>query len=166
MNKTISMLMILMSIVGILDVIFLGYEDIDVIIRITCILGISILELLNSLLKSDEKIINYLQLIIILVLMNFGFSEMSFLLPIATFKVIKNKTNRFTSILINIGIMAYLARVNFFYMAVYIIIVNLYLYEVKKQYEDGLELNAFNRGQRYESHLMENKIRNLERYLE
>ena len=143
MNKIISMLIIIMSIVGIFNVMILGYEDIDVIIRITCILGMSILELLNSLLKSDEKIINYLQLIIILVLMKFGFSEMSFLLPIIIFKVIKNKTNIFISILINMGMIYYLAKINFFYMAVYIIIVNLYLYEVKKQYEDGLELNAF-----------------------
>ena len=63
MNKTISMLMIIMSIVGVLDVILLGYQDIDVIIRITCILGISILELLNNLLKINEKIINFIQLL-------------------------------------------------------------------------------------------------------
>ena len=91
---------------------------------------------------------------------------MSFLLPIVIFKIVKNKINIFASIVINMGIIAYLSRENFFYMAIYIIIVNLYLYEVKKQYEDGLELNEFNRGQRYESHLMENKVRNLERYIE
>ena len=166
MNKVISILMIIMSIVGIFDVIFLGYEDIDVIIRITFILAISILELGNSLLKINEKIINFIQLLSIIVLINFGFYEMSFLLPIVIFKIIRNKTNIFTSILINMVTMAYLSRENFLYMAVYIVIVNLYLYEVKKQYENGLELNAFNRGQRYESHLMENKIRNLERYLQ
>ena len=166
MNKNISMLMIIMSMVGVLDVIILGYEDIDVIIRITCILGISILELLNNFLKINEKIINFIQLLSMLVLINFGFYEMSFLLPIVIFKIVKNKINIFASIVINMGIIAYLSRENFFYMATYIIIVNLYLYEVKKQYEDGLELKAFNRGQRYESHLMENKIRNLERYLE
>ena len=98
--------------------------------------------------------------------MNFGFYEMSFLLPIVIFKIVKNKINIFASIVINIGIIAYLSRENLFYMTIYIIIVNLYLYEAKKQYENGLEIKAFNRGQRYESHLMENKIRNLERYLE
>ena len=166
MNKTISMLIIIMSVVGVLDVILLGYQDIDVIIRITCILGISILELLNNLLKINEKIINFIQLLSMLVLIKFGFYEMSFLLPIVIFKIVKNKINIFASIVINIGIIAYLSRENLFYMAIYIIIVNLYLYEVKKQYEDDLEIKAFNMGQRYESHLMENKIRNLERYLE
>ena len=166
MNKNILMLMIIMSVVGVLDVILLGYQDIDVIIRITCILGISILELLNNLLKVNEKIINCIQLLSMLVLINFGFYEISFLLPIVIFKIVKNKINIFASILINIGIIAYLSRENFIYMITYIIIINLYLYEIKKQYEDGLEIKAFNRGQRYESHLMENKIRNLERYLE
>ena len=153
MNTTISMLMIIMSIVGVLDVILLGYQDIDVIIRITCILGISILELLNNLLKINEKIINFIQLLSMLVLIKFGFYEMSFLLPIVIFKIVKNKINIFASIVINIGIIAYLSRENLFYMAIYIIIVNLYLYEVKKQYEDDLEIKAFNMGQRYESHL-------------
>ena len=69
MNKNISMLMIIMSVFGILDVIILGYEDVDVIIRITCIVGISILELLNNFLKINEKIINFIQLLSIVVLM-------------------------------------------------------------------------------------------------
>ena len=84
----------------------LGHEDIDVIIRITFILAISILELGNSLLKINEKIISFIQLLGITVLINFGFYEMSFLLPIVIFKVIKNKTNIFTSILINMITMA------------------------------------------------------------
>lgn len=166
MNKNILMLIIIMSMVGVLDVTLLGYQDIDVIVRITCILGICILELLNNLLKVNEKIINCIQILSVLVLTNVGFYELSFLLPIVIFKIVKNKINIFSSILMNIGIIAYLSRENLLYMITYIIIVNLYLYEMKKQYEDGLEIKAFNRGQRYESHLMENKIRNLERYLE
>jgi hypothetical protein len=54
MKKTITMLMLIMSIVGVLDVILLGNQDIDVILGITCIVGISILELLN-LFKTNEK---------------------------------------------------------------------------------------------------------------
>ena len=166
MNKNILMLIIIMSMVGVLDVTLLGYQDIDVIIRITCILGISILELLNNLLKVDEKIINCIQFLSILVLIMIGFHELSFLLPIVIFKIVNNKINIFASIMISIGTITYLSRENFLYITTYIIIINLYLYEIKKQYEDGLEIKSFNRGQRYESHLMENKIRNLERYIE
>lgn len=166
MHKNISMLMIIMSVFGILDVIILGYQDVDVIIRITCIVGICILQLLNNFLEINEKIINFIQFLSILVLMNFGFYEISFLLPIVIFNIIRNKIHIVASIVINMGIIAYLFRENFFYMAIYIMIVNLYLYEVKKQYEDSLELNEFNRGQRYENRLMVHKVRNLERYLE
>lgn len=166
MNKDISMLMIIMSMIGVLDLIFCGYKDIDVIIRITCILVVSILELLNNIFIINERIINFIQIASILIIISFGFYEIIFLLPIVIFKMLNNKINILVSIVMNTGILFYLSRENFVYMAIYIIIVNLYLYEVKKQYEYGLELNAFNRGQRYENHLMENKVRNLERYLE
>ncbi|HEY5525272.1 MAG TPA: histidine kinase [Clostridium sp.] len=166
MNKAITQLMLIMSMVGILDIILLGNQGSDVILGITCIVGISILELLSNILKTNEKSIKFIQLLGIPALMNFGFQGIDFLLPIVIFKIVKDKMNTFISICIALGITAYFSRENFFYMAIYIIIINLYLYEVKKQYKDNLEINDFNRGQRYESHLMENKVRNLERYLE
>ncbi|PRR81851.1 sensor histidine kinase [Clostridium vincentii] len=166
MNKTITQLMLVMAMVGILDVTLLGYQDTGVVLRITCIVVISILELLNSIFKINGKIINCIQLISTLALMRFGFQGIDFLLPVIIFKIVKNKMNVFSSIVITIGITAYLSQENFFYMAIFIIIINLYLYEVKKKYEENLETTAFNRGQRYESHLMENKVRNLDRYLE
>ena len=41
--------------VGILELILLGYNDVDIIIRITYIVTISILELLSDLFKTNEK---------------------------------------------------------------------------------------------------------------
>ena len=166
MRKSISMLIVIMSLFGVLNLIILGYQDVDIIIRITCIIGILILEFLNGFLKISEKYINLLQLIGILSFESLGFSGTSFFLPIIVFKVVKNRVRLLACIVINIGIMSYLSRENLFHMYVYIIIVNLYLYELKKKDENELEMKEFNRGQRYESHLMENKVRNLERYIE
>lgn len=166
MNKNISMLIIIISAFGGLDVISSGYQDVDIIIRITCIIGISILELLNDFFKLNEKYINFIQLISILIFESMGFCEIIFLLPIIIFKIFRNKVTIFYNILINIGIISYLSRDDLLYMSIYIIIINLYLYELKKQHENDLELKEFNRGQRYESHLMEHKVRNLERYIE
>ncbi|EKQ50884.1 MULTISPECIES: histidine kinase [unclassified Clostridium] len=166
MKKNISMLIIMMSVFCVLNSILLGYQDVDIIIRITCIIGISILELLDHFLKINEKKINFLQIISILVFESLGFNEIIFLLPIVIFKIIKNKASMLTSILISLCIASYFYRENFLYMCIYIIIANLYLYELKKQRENELEIKEFNRGQRYESHLMEHKVRNLERYIE
>jgi signal transduction histidine kinase len=166
MKKTITKLILIMSIVGIINIVFLGYRDIDVIFRIICIVGISILELVSSVFKINEKIVNFLQLLSIIVLMFFGIEGIDFLLPIIIFKVVNDKLNAYLSMGLTSGLVAYIARENIFYMAIYIIIINLYLYEVKKQSEDNIEITDFNRGQRYESHLMEYKVRNLERYLE
>lgn len=166
MKKTVTMLILIISIVGIIDIILSGYQGSDVIIRITCIVGISIFELLGNIFNLNEKVIKSIQLFSILALMFIGFKGIDFLLPIIIFKIVKDKLNAFVSIGITLSLVAYLSKENLFYMAIYIIIANLYLYEVKKEYEDNLEVNDFNRGQRYESHLMERKFRNLERYLE
>lgn len=166
MNKNVSMLIIIMSVFGILDVIFSGYQDVDIIIRITCIIGISILELLNDFFKINCKYINYIQFISILIFESMGFYGMIFLLPMIIFKIVRDKVTIFYNILINLGLISYLSRENFLHLSIYIIITNLYLYELKKQHENELELKEFNRGQRYESHLMEHKVRNLERYIE
>lgn len=165
MNKNISILMLIMTIMGIFYLMFFGEEDINVIIRVTCIVAILILDLVNNYFKVNEKIINFVQLVSVLVLLKAGFYELSFLLPIVIFKIAK-RINIFVITVINIGIMFYLCRENSFYISVYAIIINSYLYEVKKQFEIEAELKEFGRGQRYEQHLMENKIRNLERYLE
>lgn len=166
MNKNISMLMLIMSIMSIIYVMLFGGQEVNIIIRITYIVAISILELLNNSFKLNEKIINFLQLVSILVLLKAGFYELTFLLPIVIFKIAKKKTNIFIITGISMGIMFYAFRENSFYTCVYAVIVNLYLYEVEKQVKVETELKEFDRGQRYEHHLMENKIRNLERYLE
>jgi signal transduction histidine kinase len=46
------------------------------------------------------------------------------------------------------------------------VLINLYLDEIRKKVEDEKELKEFSRGQRYESHLMEQKFLNLEKYIE
>lgn len=166
MNKNISMLTLIMSGVGILYVMFFGSQDVNVVVRITCIVVISILELINYSFKVNEVILNILQLVSILVLLKIGFYELNFLLPIVIFKIAKEKINIFAITGIGIGMMIYLFRENSFYISVYAIIINLYLYEVGKQYSTEAELKEFDRGQRYERHLMESKIRNLERYVE
>ena len=166
MNRKISMLMIIMSVLGILEVITLGYEDVDVVIRITCIVGISILELLNNFLKVNDRYISIIQLISILFVEYISFYGMIFLLPIVIFRIFKNRVNIYISTVMNMVIICYLSSEKLLYVATYVLIVNLYLYGLKRQYENELELKEFNRGQRYESHLMEQKVRNLNRYVQ
>jgi signal transduction histidine kinase len=166
MNKNISMLMIVMSLFGVIQLITLGYENVDIVMRITCIIGICILEVLSNFFKNNEKYISIIQLISILFLEIMDFYGMIFLLPIIIFKIFKNKINIYMSIVINVGVIYCLSQENLLYTGVYALIINLYLYELKRQYESELEIKAFNRGQRYESHLMEQKVRNLKRYVE
>lgn len=166
MNKNISMLMIIMSIFGIFQLVILGYENVDIVIRITCIIGICILELLSDFFNGKEKYISIIQLIIILFFEITDFYGMIFLLPIVIFKIFKDRINIYVCTAISVGMLCYLSQENILYMSAYTLIINLYLYELKRQYESEIEIKAFNRGQRYESHLMEQKVRNLKRYVE
>lgn len=63
MNKNVSMLMLIMSIASILYVMFFGCQDVNIAIRITYIVAISILELIRYSFKVNERILNILQLI-------------------------------------------------------------------------------------------------------
>lgn len=166
MNKNISALTLIMSIVGILYVMFFGDQNVNVVVRITFIVVISILELIKYSFNVKEVVLNIIQLVSILALLKIGFYELNFLLPIVIFKIAKEKINIFAITGISICIMIYLFRENSFYISVYAVMTNLYLYEIEKQYSAEAELKEFDRGQRYERHLMENKIRNLERYVE
>ncbi|ADL52491.1 sensor histidine kinase [Clostridium cellulovorans] len=166
MKKTITMLMIIMSIVGFAEVILLGYKDIHTVFRVICISVVITLELLSGVLKFKDVAINCLQLLFILAFMYFGLQGVEFLLPIVMYKITNHRIKIASASLLSITIFMSLAGENFFYMAVYIVIVNLYLYEVKKQYEENIEVSAQSRGQRYENHLMEQKLMNLERYIE
>lgn len=57
MNKNISILMFIMLLIGMLYNMFFVSDAVSVIIRITCIIGILILEFLNYSFKINEKII-------------------------------------------------------------------------------------------------------------
>ncbi|WP_238917809.1 histidine kinase [Clostridium sp. YIM B02555] len=166
MNKNISILMFIMSLIGILYNMFFVSDAVSVIIRITCIIGILILEFLNYSFKVNEKIINFLQLISILIILKLGYYELNFFLPIILFKILNKKINILVSIGISSAIIFYIFKENVFYMITYAVVVNLYLFELKKQNEYKEKIKEFDREQRYEHHLMESKIRNLERYLE
>ena len=125
MNRKISMLMIIMSVLGILEVITLGYQDVDVVIRITCIVIISILELLNNFLKVNDKYISIIQLISILFFEYTSFYGMIFLLPIIIFRIFKDRVNIYISTVMNMVIICYLSSEKLLYVAAYVLIVNL-----------------------------------------
>ena len=165
MKKTVSMLVFIMALFGILTTATNISSDISRVLNIGCIVSICILQIIKHLSKLNTKVATAIQLTAVMLAMIYGFSGLEFLLPILIFEVLENKGNVIVCIVVSLFLIEIIIRIDFFNMAVYTVIVSLYLHEVKKQYIDNEELKAFNKGQRYERYIMQQKIVDLERYL-
>lgn len=165
MKKNISMLVFTMALFGIVATVTNISTDIQRVSNISLILSICILQLIKQITKLNTRVLTMIQLLAVIAAMVYGFTGLEYLLPILIFELLGNKINALTCIFISLFLTVITIRENIFNIAIYNVISYLYLYEVKKQYMDNEELKEFNKGQRYERHLMEQKIANLERYL-
>ncbi|MGG7163136.1 sensor histidine kinase [Clostridium ihumii] len=169
MKKNISLLLFIMSIFAAISTIFNVTDDIIRIINISFITIICILEVIKNISKLSSlyiRIITIIQLIITILSMVHGFSGFEYIVVILIFEILNHKINPIICTIISLLIPYSILKENIFNITIYTIIILLYLYEVKKQHINNEELKEFNKGQRYERHIMEEKIRNLEKYLE
>lgn len=166
MKKTVSVLLFIMALFGVAAVVNNTLNGVDTIINLCCIIFICILQILKNIAKLNTNGIGVIQLVAIVLAMGYGFSGVEYLIPIIIFEVFESKINPFTCILISLSITSIMIQENIFNIAVYTVIVSLYLYEGRKQHIDNEELKEFNKGQRYQRHIMAKKITNLEKYLE
>lgn len=165
MKKNISVLLFIMTFFAIVSTITNISTDIQRITNISLILSICILQLIKDITRLKKRSLTIIQLLSTIAAMIYGFSGLEYLLPILIFELLGNQRNEITGVTISILLTVTIIRDNIFNIILYNVISYLYLYEAKKQHMDNEELKEFSKGQRYEKHLMEEKITNLERYL-
>lgn len=165
MKKNICILMFIMSMFSIVNTIGSNSSDIWIIINICLILLISTLQIIKYLLKFNKLMTTFIQISICIAAMIYGFVGFEYLLPILMAEVFKGKLNIFISMVISLFLIYMITRTNFLNITIYVTVIALYLYELNKQYINNAELKEFNKGQRFERRLMEEKITSLEKHI-
>lgn len=166
MKKDITIITLFISIVAIIEADRFYDNNLDVLNSIIAILIVLILHLFKTLNYKFTKFFNTLGLIFTVVSMIIGLKGIELLLPIVVFQLIEKRSNRYINLLITTFIILILVKNNLFAIIVYNLIMNMYLFQLKKGTEDNSSLKEKERIQRYESYIMEEKIRSMDRYLE
>ncbi|MDS0524270.1 histidine kinase [Clostridium sp. SHJSY1] len=166
MKNKVSILFIIVGIFAVVLNVLKTNTYIQSIINICIIIFICIIQLLYSVFKVNEKIINYSIVVIILISLLYKIIGVEFFIPLIIFEIFHNKFHISVICLVAVALKSIFIGDDLFNYTVYIVIINLYLYELSQKTEDEKELKEFSRGQRYESHLMEQKLLNLEKYIE
>lgn len=165
MKKATGILFIIMSFFSIIFLVDFNTELIKIIEDVTFIISILTIEVIFSLMKKGKIFISAVEICIIIITVFLEVKAIIYLLPIIIFRIFY-KVNIFYSICISIGIVYLFKDIDYFNLIIYTIIVNLYLYEVKKGDIDKKILKEKNRSNREENYKMLEDINNLEQYLE
>ncbi|MBD7911563.1 MULTISPECIES: histidine kinase [Clostridium] len=166
MRNKISILFLIVGIFAIILNVIKTNMDVSSIINIGIIISICILQILNEIIKINKKLILGGLTIVIIVSLFFKITGVELFIPLVVFQLASPKFSLPIVCLFDISVNSIFVKEDFFYYMFFIILINLYLFEIKNQSESELELKEFSRGQRYESHLMEQRLLNLERYIE
>lgn len=142
-------------------------SSIDVLNSIICIIIALILYLISFIVTLKYRYIDFINIIFTVLCMFFGIKGMELLFPIIFFQVAKNNVNIYFSILVSIV-------VNFFIFngedltlsSLYIILINMYLFQLKEESYNFSELKEAGRYQRHESYMLQEKLKNMDKYLE
>lgn len=165
MKKAIGILFIIMSFFSIIFLVDFNTELIKIIKDVTFIIFLLTIEVIFSLMKKRKNLISLLEICIIIMAVCLKITAIIYLLPIIIFRIF-HKVNMLYSMCISIGILYLFKDIDYFNLIIYTIIVNLYLYEVKKGDIDKKILKEKNRSNREENYRMLEDINNLEQYLE
>ena len=167
MKKVVLILVLIMGFWGIALIINKGEDNNYIIIYNTVsIIIICIMQIIKNIFKFNYPLITIFQLIFISVLLYFGIYGVVLLIPILIFEILEEKISFYSSVILNFFIFVILSRENILFALIYIIIINLYLYEVKEHEKVRNELMSSNKSTREERFIMEEKIINLNKYLE
>ena len=167
MKKAIFMLIMLMGILGIALITYQGEDNAYLIIYNTIsIMIVFSMQSIKNIFKFNYRLITFLQLICTIVLVYFGIHGTTLMIPILIFELLHEKISLVYTIIINTCIAALFIKSNLDFVLIYIIIINLYLYELKKHEKIRNELMSANRATREDIFDMEKKIVNLNKYLQ
>lgn len=167
MRKVVLILVMIMSVFGIALILNQGEDNNYLIIyNVISILAICILQIIKNIFKFSYRGISFLQLICLIALLYHEMYGIVLLIPILIFEILDENISLYKSIIINFLIAIIFVRENIFFASIYIIIINLYLYEVKEHEKIRNELMLSNKSTRDERFIMEEKIINLNKYLE
>lgn len=167
MKKKILILTIIMSLMG-MGLALSGpkVEAENIFYNAIYVLIICILEIIKNLIKINYKMVTIVQMLIITLLLYFGYIGVILLLPIIFFELAKRKMAIFYSTSFTIALTAILVRENIIHSAIYIVLINLYLYQVKGQEESITQLKESSKVARDERNSMKKKLLSFDKYLE
>lgn len=163
MKKNISLLFIVLSIF----ITYLCSLKENIMLNILFIITINLLQILKNIKNINFKIVTMVQLLILCFCVFYlDNKEIMILLPIIIFELINNYVSLYNNIFVSCLISIFIFKENLVYVLIYILIVNLYLYEIKKSEENIYELKSIYKEVRNEKFLIEKKIDNFNKYLE
>lgn len=165
MKKTTTIIFMIMAILSV--GLCIKYESgfYELIGNIILLMILCSLEIIKSLFKRGHKTFLSIEFVIVAMALFYGNTKIICLLPLLIFDLL-NEESIFMSMGVSSTLVFVFDRVEFYYIFIYIVIINLYLYEAKKNYIQHKELKDFNRDEREENHKIKEKLNNLERYLE
>lgn len=163
MKKNTTLLFIILSI---FITYFCALKD-DIILNIVFIISINLLQILKNIKNINFKIVTIVQLLgICLWFISLDNKSLMLLLPITLFELINEYVWLYSNIFLSYLISIFIFKENLVYVLIYILIVNLYLYEIKRNEESIYKLKSIYKQVRDEKFLIERKVDNFNKYLE
>lgn len=167
MKKKILILTMIMGLMGIgLALSESNINAENIFYNVIFILLVCTLQIIKNLFKIKYKMVTIVQMFMIVILLHFGYIGVILLLPIIFFELAKRKIAIFYSTSFTIAITTILVRGNVIQSSIYIVLINLYLYQAKWQEESIAQLKELNKGAREERYATEKKMLSFDRYLE
>lgn len=171
MKRSITTLIILISI-GIIILTAVSWENTEyTIYAILIILLIDCIHLIKNVIKINYKIVTLIELGLIVVSMFIGHTYTALLVTILLFDLFEGNLTLYINVAISIFTL-YLTSVKYIsikeliIISMIIIIINLYLYEIKDKLNEEEKYRRLNKDSSNSKIVMEKKIDELEKYLD
>ena len=171
MKKSITAFIILISI-GIIILTAVSWENTEyTIYAILIILLIDCIHLIKNIIKINYKIITLIELGLVVVSMFIGHTYTALLFTILLFDLFEGNLTLYINVAISIFTL-YLTSVKYIsikeliIVSIIIIIINLYLYEIKDKLNEEVKYKKLNKDSNNSKIVMEKKIDELEKYLD
>lgn len=171
MRKSITAFIILISI-GIIILTAVSWENTEYIIyAILFILLINCIHLTKNIVKTNYKIITFIEVCLTVVSMFIGYTYTALLFTILLFDLFGDKLILYINVVISIFTLyltslEYISIKELIIISIIIIITNLYLYEIKDKLSEEEKYKKLNKDSNNSKIVMEKKIDELEKYLD
>lgn len=171
MKRSITAFIILISI-GIIILTAVSWKNTEYIIyAILFILLINCIHLTKNIVKTNYKIITFIEVCLTVVSMFIGYTYTALLFTILLFDLFGDKLILYINVVISIFTLyltslEYISIKELIIISIIIIITNLYLYEIKDKLSEEEKYKKLNKDSNNSKIVMEKKIDELEKYLD